>query len=163
MLSPIRECDLTCLVNARSLYYTKSHSRAFIRLAIYIPFRWPINPGLVAILTRGRGSACAFAADKMAEKKAVSFTASELSEGKSKKQPPTQKYDRKEIQKRLDIENWMDEELKRIYAVEVNPLRLRAGYLSSPFFDIGQPHSSFNSCSHVLPVSRCSLYIPPAL
>ena len=68
----------------------------------------------------------------MAEKKkAVSFTASELSEGKSKKQPPTQKYDRKEIQKRLDIENWMDEELKRIYAVEVNPLLLRAGYLSS--------------------------------
>ena len=100
----------------------------------------------------------------MAEKKkAVSFTASELSEGKSKKQPPTQKYDRKEIQKRLDIENWMDEELKRIYAVEVNPLLLRAGYLSSSFFDIAQPLSSFNSCSHVLPVSRCSLYIPPAL
>ena len=44
----------------------------------------------------------------------------QLSEGKSKKQPPTQKYDRKEIQKRLDIENWMDEELKRIYAVEDN-------------------------------------------
>lgn len=56
----------------------------------------------------------------MAEKKAVSFNASDLSEGKSKKQPPTQKYDRKEIQKRLDIENWMDEELKRIYGVEVN-------------------------------------------
>lgn len=60
-------------------------------------------------------------AGKMAEKKkAVSFTASDLSEGKSKKQPPTQKYDRKEIQKRLDIENWMDEELKRIYGVEVS-------------------------------------------
>ena len=99
----------------------------------------------------------------MAEKKKeVSFTASELSEGKSKKQPPTQKYDRKEIQKRLDIENWMDEELKRIYAVEVT-LRFRMGYLSSSFFDVAQPHSSFNSCSHVLPVSRCSLFIPPVL
>ena len=137
------------------------HSSAFG----HIHFRCPINPSSAAILTRGRGSACACTADKMAEKKkAVSFTASELSEGKSKKQPPTQKYDRKEIQKRLDIENWMDEELKRIYAVEVNPSRLRAGYLSSSFFDIAQPLSSFNSCSHVLPVSRCSyIYINVAV
>ena len=167
MPSHIHEYDLTCLVNACSLSYTKitTHFRLYTaaRLAIYT-FDVPFNPGSAAILTRGRGSACACTADKMAEKKkAVSFTASELSEGKSKKQPPTQKYDRKEIQKRLDIENWMDEELKRIYAVEVNPLRLRAGYLSTSFFDIAQPLSSFNSCSHVLPVSRCSLYIPPVL
>ena len=35
------------------------------------------------------------------------------------KQQPTQKYDRKEIQKRLDIENWMDEQLRDLYDCEV--------------------------------------------
>ena len=39
-------------------------------------------------------------------------------ETRTKKQPPTQKYDRKEIQKRLDIETWMDEEMQRLYQVE---------------------------------------------
>ena len=33
------------------------------------------------------------------------------------KQQPTQKYDRKEIQKRLDIENWMEEQLADLYEV----------------------------------------------
>lgn len=36
------------------------------------------------------------------------------------KQQPTQKYDRKEIQKRLDIENWMDEQLRDLYDCEVS-------------------------------------------
>ena len=31
---------------------------------------------------------------------------------------PTQRYDRKEIQKRLDLENWMDEHLKQLYEGE---------------------------------------------
>ena len=36
------------------------------------------------------------------------------------KQQPTQKYDRKEIQKRLDIENWMEEQLADLYQVWSN-------------------------------------------
>ena len=36
------------------------------------------------------------------------------------KQQPTQKYDRKEIQKRLDIENWMEEKLADLYQVWSN-------------------------------------------
>ena len=43
-------------------------------------------------------------------------------ETRTKKQPPTQKYDRKEIQKRLDIETWMDEEMQRLYQVEVSDI-----------------------------------------
>jgi hypothetical protein len=56
--------------------------------------------------------------------KAVSFSG-DVPEKKSSKQPPTQKYDRKEIQKRLDIENWMDDELKRLYRDEVRALQHR--------------------------------------
>lgn len=37
------------------------------------------------------------------------------------KQQPTQKYDRKEIQKRLDIESWMDEQLRDLYECDVSP------------------------------------------
>ena len=33
------------------------------------------------------------------------------------KQQPTQKYDRKEIQKRLDTETWMEEQLLDLYQV----------------------------------------------
>ena len=33
------------------------------------------------------------------------------------KQQPTQKYDRKEIQRRLDIESWMEEQLAELYQV----------------------------------------------
>ena len=33
------------------------------------------------------------------------------------KQQPTQKYDRKEIQKRLDIESWMEEKLADLFQV----------------------------------------------
>ena len=33
------------------------------------------------------------------------------------KQQPTQKYDRKEIQKRLDIETWMEEQLVDLFQV----------------------------------------------
>lgn len=35
------------------------------------------------------------------------------------KHVPTQKYNRKEIQKRLVVENWMDEQLKDLYQTEV--------------------------------------------
>ena len=31
------------------------------------------------------------------------------------KHVPMQRYDQKEIQKRLDPENWMDDELKQLY------------------------------------------------
>ncbi|KAL5474808.1 hypothetical protein EMCRGX_G026821 [Ephydatia muelleri] len=37
---------------------------------------------------------------------------------KHKAQPPTQRYDRKEIQKRLDVENWMDEQLRILFDCE---------------------------------------------
>ena len=36
------------------------------------------------------------------------------------KQQPTQKYDRKEIQKRLDIESWMDEQLRELFECDVS-------------------------------------------
>lgn len=36
------------------------------------------------------------------------------------KQPPTQRYDRSEIQKRLDIESWMDEQLRDLYECDVS-------------------------------------------
>lgn len=35
------------------------------------------------------------------------------------KHVPTQKYNRKEIQKRLDIESWMDERLKELFDTDV--------------------------------------------
>ena len=34
------------------------------------------------------------------------------------KHVPTQRYDRKEIQKRLDLESWMDEQMKELYQGE---------------------------------------------
>lgn len=34
------------------------------------------------------------------------------------KHVPTQRYDRKEIQKRLELENWMDDKLKELYDEE---------------------------------------------
>ena len=41
------------------------------------------------------------------------------------KHVPTQRYDRKEIQKRLDLENWMDDKLKELYdGDEVSTCRL---------------------------------------
>lgn len=42
-------------------------------------------------------------------------------DGKPKtKNQPTQRYDRKEIQKRLDIENWMEQQLKDLYECQVS-------------------------------------------
>jgi len=32
----------------------------------------------------------------------------------------TQKYDRKEIQKRLDVESWIDDQLRELYGAEVS-------------------------------------------
>ena len=47
-----------------------------------------------------------------------------LDEGKAKptlvKHVPTQKYDRREIQKRLDVETWMDDQLKDLFDSEVS-------------------------------------------
>ena len=36
------------------------------------------------------------------------------------RQQPTQKYDRREIQKRLDIEDWMDEKLRDLFDCDVS-------------------------------------------
>ena len=36
------------------------------------------------------------------------------------KNQPTQRYERKEIQKRLDIENWMEQQLKDLYECQVS-------------------------------------------
>ena len=51
----------------------------------------------------------------------VQFATETSGDSKPKlRQQPTQKYDRKEIQKRLDIENWMDEQLRDLYDCEVS-------------------------------------------
>lgn len=43
-----------------------------------------------------------------------------VGESKNKpKAPPTKRYDRKEIQKRLDVENWMDEQLRDLFDCKV--------------------------------------------
>ena len=47
----------------------------------------------------------------------VHFPEGVLEERPKPRQQPTQKYDRKEIQKRLDIENWMEEKLSELYEV----------------------------------------------
>lgn len=50
----------------------------------------------------------------------VHFSESLSSDTKPRhKQPPTQKYDRKEIQKRLDIEDWMETQLRDLYDCQV--------------------------------------------
>lgn len=49
----------------------------------------------------------------------VQFTDEVLEPKQRKKVELTQRYDRKEIQKRLDIEHWMDEQLKCLYQCEV--------------------------------------------
>ena len=36
----------------------------------------------------------------------------------------TQRYDRKEIQRRLEVENWMDEKLKELYQCEVSCFKI---------------------------------------
>ena len=51
----------------------------------------------------------------------VQFAGEVLGENKPRlRQQPTQKYDRKEIQKRLDVENWMDEQLRDLFDCEVS-------------------------------------------
>ena len=47
----------------------------------------------------------------------VHFPEGILEERPKPRQQPTQKYDRKEIQKRLEIENWMEEKLSQLYEV----------------------------------------------
>lgn len=54
----------------------------------------------------------------------VQFSTEVLGENKPRpRQQPTQKYDRKEIQKRLDIEDWMDEQLRDLFDCEVSQFR----------------------------------------
>lgn len=51
----------------------------------------------------------------------VQFSEETTPEPKSKRKVElTQRYDRKEVQKRLEIENWMDEQLKDLYECEVS-------------------------------------------
>ena len=57
----------------------------------------------------------------MAQPSHVQFAAEALGENKPRlRQQPTQKYDRKEIQKRLDVEDWMDEQLRDLFDCEVS-------------------------------------------
>ena len=49
----------------------------------------------------------------------VKFDTDDVIERQKLRQPPTQRYDRKEVQKRLDIEQWMDEQLKRLFGCKV--------------------------------------------
>ena len=50
-----------------------------------------------------------------ATKGSVQFKDDAIEKPYPMKHVPTQRYDRKEIQKRLDLENWMDDELKQLY------------------------------------------------
>ena len=50
-----------------------------------------------------------------ATKGSVQFKEDAIEKPYPMKHIPTQRYDRKEIQKRLDLENWMDDELKHLY------------------------------------------------
>ena len=50
----------------------------------------------------------------------VQFAEESVAEAKSKRRLElTQRYDRKEVQKRLDMESWMDEQMKSLYECEV--------------------------------------------
>jgi len=45
----------------------------------------------------------------------VKFLEGDVDKASYAKQVPTQRYDRKEIQKRLEIESWMEAELQNLY------------------------------------------------
>ena len=49
----------------------------------------------------------------------VKFDADDMEKAQKARQPPTQRYDRKEVQKRLDIEQWMDDQLKLLFGCQV--------------------------------------------
>ena len=90
--------------------------------------------------------------------KIVSFSG-EVPEKVKSKQPPTQKYDRKEIQKRLDIENWMDDELKRLYGDEVSTVVW--DFLSGVCGEFGHTWPIRTTVEPVL--NTTSIQRPPAL
>ena len=48
----------------------------------------------------------------------VKFDAEDVDKVRAR-QPPTQRYDRKEVQKRLDIEQWMDDQLRILFGCQV--------------------------------------------
>ena len=53
----------------------------------------------------------------------VQFAVDMTAEAKTKRRLElTQRYDRKQVQKRLDIESWMDEQMRILYGCEVNVL-----------------------------------------
>ena len=53
----------------------------------------------------------------------VQFSEDTTPEPKSRRKVElTQRYDRREVQKRLDIENWMDEQMKGLYECEVSSI-----------------------------------------
>ena len=48
-----------------------------------------------------------------------------VGESKNKKAlPPTKRYDRKEIQKRLDVENWIDDQMQDLFDCKVRGCKL---------------------------------------
>ena len=49
----------------------------------------------------------------------VKFVDGDIDKASYAKQVPTQRYDRKEIQKRLELESWMETELQRLYKGQV--------------------------------------------
>lgn len=53
--------------------------------------------------------------DNSPSSKGVQFKDDAVDKPYPMKHVPTQRYDRKEIQKRLDLENWMDDQLKELY------------------------------------------------
>ncbi len=59
-------------------------------------------------------------ADQNSPSSKVKFTDDSGEKPALVKHVPTQKYNRKEIQKRLDIETWMDEQLKDLFDSEVS-------------------------------------------
>ena len=58
-------------------------------------------------------------ADQSSPPSKVKFTEDSGEKPTLVKHVPTQKYNRREIQKRLDIETWMDEQLRDLYDSEV--------------------------------------------
>ena len=61
-----------------------------------------------------------------ASKERVQF-AEEFGKPQSRRHAPTQKYNRKEIQKRLEIESWMDKQLEKLFGREVYAMRCFSG------------------------------------
>ena len=76
-------------------------------------------------------------------------------DGKPKtKNQPTQRYDRKEIQKRLDIENWMEQQLKDLYECQVSYRSIHV-HCTCVCSVAREKNQLFYSCGYVI---LCVLY-----